>query len=105
MDTRVETTDDRLENIENQLINIQAILNKLDTNIQLLNNKLDTKEIQDDKILEECKKMGSHIDFIENVYDNVKHPLGFICNKIKYMTGNNNNTYRLTDTSVSNNKL
>jgi hypothetical protein len=30
--------------------------------------------------------MGTHIDFIETVYENVKHPLGYICNKFNYLT-------------------
>ena len=34
--------------------------------------------------------MGSHIDFVENVYDTVKHPLGYFCNKIKTLTEMNN---------------
>ena len=38
----------------------------------------------------DCKKMSSHIDFIDNVYENVKAPLNFVCNSI-----NNNNL--LTD--------
>lgn len=29
-----------------------------------------------------CEKMGNHIDFVESVYDTVKHPLTYICNKI-----------------------
>ena len=41
--------------------------------------------------------MGSHIDFIENVYENVKHPLGYITNKIKYITYSDNNEYTLTN--------
>ena len=32
--------------------------------------------------MSECKKMGGHIDFVEEVYDNVKHPLGYICKKM-----------------------
>ena len=31
--------------------------------------------------------MGEHIDFIENVYDNVKNPLGYLCNKLNSFTG------------------
>jgi len=31
---------------------------------------------------ENCEKMGNHIDFVESVYDTVKHPLTYICNKI-----------------------
>ena len=34
--------------------------------------------------------MGSHIDFIENVYAHVKHPLGYITNKIRYLTASEN---------------
>ena len=41
--------------------------------------------------------MGNHIDFIEHVYDNVKHPLGYICKKIKYITGNDETQYTLTN--------
>lgn len=29
-----------------------------------------------------CEKMGSHIDFVESVYNTVRHPLSYICNKI-----------------------
>lgn len=46
-------------------------------------------------ILQELKKMNEkieridrHIHFIEGVYESVKHPLGFICNKINTITGN-----------------
>ena len=30
----------------------------------------------------DCKKMSSHIDFIDNVYENVRAPLNFVCNSI-----------------------
>ena len=39
--------------------------------------------------------MGEHIDFIETVYDTVKSPLGYLCNKISYVSGNKK--YSLTD--------
>ena len=32
--------------------------------------------------------MGEHIDFVENVYENVKNPLGYIYNKLSYVSGN-----------------
>ena len=44
-----------------------------------------------------CEKMGEHIDFIEKVYDNVKNPLGYICNKVKYLSGNEQHTLTLPD--------
>ena len=87
-----------LGNINNNLLNIN-------NNIQLINNKLDSFENRLDSlenkinsdVLHECKKMGSHIDFVENVYENVKHPLGYITNKIKYFTSSDNNQYTLTN--------
>jgi hypothetical protein len=42
-----------------------------------------------------AEKMGEHIDFVENVYDNVKNPLGYICNKVSYLVGSDN--YSLED--------
>jgi hypothetical protein len=43
-----------------------------------------------DKILEilekDCKKMSNHIDFVENVYENIKTPFNYIMNKVGYLT-------------------
>tara|TARA_Y100001958_G_C21126049_1_gene468763 strand:- start:10 stop:234 length:225 start_codon:yes stop_codon:yes gene_type:complete len=61
-------TDERLEEIER----------KIDYIINLLEND----------IKKNCTKMGGHIDFVENVYDNVKNPLEYICNKVNYYRGN-----------------
>ena len=47
-------------------------------------------------------KMGNHINFVENVYENVKHPLGYINNKIKNFMGNEE-TYSLTDNNNNSN--
>jgi hypothetical protein len=42
-----------------------------------------------DKILEllekDCKKMSDHIDFVENVYDNVKMPFYYVMDKVNYL--------------------
>ena len=43
-------------------------------------------KIVTEDVRENCGKMGEHIDFIETVYDNVKNPLGYICNKINYLS-------------------
>ena len=56
---------DRLEQIEK----------KLDLILELLQ-----KDVQPN-----CQKMNTHINFIENVYENVKNPLGFICSKVNYL--------------------
>ena len=61
--------------------------------LNILENKVNDLDVKLDKILslleknsEDCKKMSSHIDFIDNVYENVRAPLNFVCNSI-----NNNN--------------
>jgi len=94
---------DRLVDIEAHLVSVKETLQVLNDKIDFLSNKIDTKVTMEEEVLEECKKMGAHIDFIETVYNNVKHPLGFICNKIKYLTGDRNVTYTLTDTSNNSN--
>jgi hypothetical protein len=53
-----------------------------------LHRKVDNIQAKlDDEMVPECKKMANHIDFVERVYDNVKHPLGYICNNVRYYTG------------------
>lgn len=71
-----------LEDIKEMLI----IINK---NIEKTNEKLDLIcKKMDGEILEECKKMGSHINFIESVYDSVRHPLNYICKIINIKSNN-----------------
>ena len=38
-------------------------------------------------ISKNTRKMGDHVDFVENVYENVKSPLGFLCNTITHYIG------------------
>ena len=93
--------EERLTNIELQLEGMKSLLVKLNDNIEKINKKLDDlDESIDEELLPECRKMGSHIDFVENVYDTVKHPLGYLCNKIKGITGRNQE-YSLTNISNS----
>jgi hypothetical protein len=47
---------------------IQTINTKLDSILAILNT--------------DCKKMSDHIDFIEQVYENVKHPLNYVMNSV-----------------------
>ena len=68
--------DIRLKRIED---NIEEILNILKGDVQ-----------------PNCSKMGTHINFVENVYDNVKNPLGFFCSKLNLFQNSNTN-YTLED--------
>ena len=88
---------DRTDNIKLNLDHVNTKLNVLEKKIDELNYSIN------DDLVTECKKMGNHIDFIENVYDNVKHPLGYICKKIKYITGNDETHYTLTNGSGDDN--
>ena len=67
-------------------IDVQQIVNKI---IQI-ENKIDKLETKLDKLLEllekDCKKMTDHIDFIENVYDNVKSPFYYLMDKVKLLS-------------------
>lgn len=49
-----------------------------------LEKKLDRIEfILNEKIMKDCNKMSSHIDFIEKVYNYIKTPLFYIADNIK----------------------
>lgn len=62
---------------------IKEMLVKLQKNVEENNEKLDMiSKKMDGDIMEECKKMSSHIDFVENVYENMKNPLNYICGVI-----------------------
>ena len=69
--------DNRLESIENDI----EIKNQLNNNLSKIVN-------------------GDHIDFIERVYDNVKNPLGYLCNKLNFYTNSNDN-YTLENVNSS----
>ena len=63
---------------------ILSRLDKIDKEILELNNTIN-RDIKGN-----CDKMGSHIDFIEKVYDTVKTPMYYICEKV-------NGTKQLTE--------
>ena len=46
------------------------------------------KWMKNDQLIKICQRNQIEVDFIEKVYDNVKNPLGYICNKINYYTSN-----------------
>ena len=69
---------------------------EIETRFTDLENKIDLiLEILQKDVQPNCKKMSSHIDFVDNVYENVKNPLGFICSKVSKVSGNE--PHSLTD--------
>ena len=105
--------EEKIDKMMNHMEAIKHLLINLNDNLELTNEKIDNMErklnkldvkIEED-ILDECKKMGSHIDFVEEVYDNVKHPLGYIVKKIKYLTvGGDSTQYTLTNINKQTNR-
>lgn len=69
------------------LIIINIYNNKMD--LEKINTKVDELSLKMDTIIkllsqqtENCNKMGEHIDFIEDIYETVKHPIEYICGTI-----------------------
>ena len=87
----------------NNLLTDTNLLNKrmdiLEQKIDNLTNLVETLTMKiDTELTSECKKMGEHIDFVENVYEKVKYPLSYVCNRINGNSANNN---LLTDSNES----
>mgnify|MGYP006106030465 FL=1 len=64
-----------------KLDDLESKMNEIDLKLVTILELLQTE------IRPNCKKMSSHIDFVDNVYENVKNPLGFICNKVGKLSG------------------
>ena len=67
------------------IVNITVKIIELEKQCQRIEQKMD-------KILDllekDCKKMTNHIDFIENVYDNVKSPFYYLMDKVNLFSNN-----------------
>lgn len=74
----------KLNSLEYKLIDLEVKLNKI---IELIEND----------VAPNCNKMSSHIDFVDNVYDTVKSPLNFMCNKVNLLSGKEISDNSLTD--------
>jgi hypothetical protein len=72
----------KLDSLEYKLIDLEVKLNKI-------------TELLENDVAPNCNKMSTHIDFVDKVYDTVKSPLNFMCNKVNILSGNENNS--LTD--------
>lgn len=74
----------KLDSLEYKLIDLEVKLNKI---IELIEND----------VAPNCNKMSSHIDFVDKVYDTVKSPLNFMCNKVNVLSGKEISDNSLTD--------
>ena len=63
---------------------ISSELKELTDRIEVIERKLDLILIKlDGSVVKNCDKMGTHIDFVNNVYTKVNVPLNYILNKIQ----------------------
>jgi len=77
--------------IKGKLADLESKMNEIDLKLVTILELLQTD------IRPNCKKMSSHIDFVDNVYENVKNPLGFICSRVGKLSGEE--TYSLENDS------
>ena len=83
--------EQKIDKIYNSIQENNKYLKNIEKKIELLSLEIkDIKKQMKLEILTECKKMGSHIDFVEDIYDKIKNPLGYIINKVKGYSGTNN---------------
>tara|TARA_B110000208_G_C11431766_1_gene307381 strand:+ start:240 stop:482 length:243 start_codon:yes stop_codon:yes gene_type:complete len=71
-----------------KLDDLESKMNEIDLKLVTILELLQTE------IRPNCKKMSSHIDFVDVVYENVKNPLGYICSKVTKLS--DNETHALT---------
>jgi hypothetical protein len=73
-----DTNNDEKDEVMNKIIELEKRCERMETKM--------------DKILEllenDCKKMTDHIDFVENVYDNVKSPFYYLMDKVNILSSN-----------------
>ena len=89
-----------MKNIELTMKNIEIKLDILQKNQKINSDNINKilYILENDNVIDNCKKMGEHIDFIENVYQNIKYPLSYICNKVNsiaFIDLNKNNILEL----------
>mgnify|MGYP000926751049 CR=1 FL=1 len=97
MEEKINKFNKNVETIKELLQSLTIMIGETNERVDLLDKKIDkiTTKLDGD-IISECKKMGSHIDFVESVYDSVKKPLNYVCNKIDYLTDYSQEQPRIT---------
>jgi hypothetical protein len=86
-DEKFNYSDSNPDSICNSDVDVDVDID-LDLKIERLIIKVDEiLDILKKDVSKNTKKMSDHINFVEKVYENVKSPLGFICNTITHYMG------------------
>ena len=80
----LKTISQKMEDISKRVEDISKRVEDISKSVDDISQKLDNE------VADECKKMGEHIDFVESVYETVKYPLTFVCNRINQITYSSN---------------
>lgn len=95
MEEQIGTINQNIGDIKTMLQSFVELLNETNKKVDLLEQKLDHLT---EKLIPECEKMGSHINFVQDVYENVKYPLEYVCNQFHSLTNYNHITPVICDT-------
>lgn len=66
------TSKDSFEEIKMKLFELEIAMFKLNEKMDMIVESLE----------KDCKKMSSHIDFVENVYEKVKQPFSYLMDNV-----------------------
>lgn len=73
MEEKIDNLNKNVDTIKELLQSLTIMVGETNERVDLLDKKIDKLTIKlEGDIISECKKMGSHIDFVESVYDSVK---------------------------------
>jgi len=97
MEEQISTMNQNIGDIKTMLQSFVELLNETNKKVDLLEQKLDYLTA---KLVPECEKMGSHINFVQDVYENVKHPLEYVCNQFHSLTNYNHIAPVICDTPL-----
>ena len=68
--------------VKNNFDELKLKIDNLEKKLEEQNKKIDLiLKILNEDIKDNCSKMSEHIDFIKSVYDRVKAPMYYICDK------------------------
>jgi predicted RNase H-like nuclease (RuvC/YqgF family) len=84
---RLEKEEENIDRLEEY---VEELTEKLEETKLTINEKLDKiLNLLNGNVKTNCQKMSQHIDFVDNVYNTVKNPLGFLVEKMNIFIGDN----------------
>ena len=77
----IDISEDEIQFVKNKVLDLEKMCKIMDKKMDKILELLET----------DCKKMSDHIDFVGNVYDNVKMPFYYVMDKVNYLVSIENN--------------